>query len=260
VADLSVPGARWVAARGGLGGKGNAFFKTSTNQSPDYAQTGTLGEIVAFRLVLKSVADVGLIGLPNVGKSTFISKVSAARPKVANYPFTTLRPNLGVVMLDDDRQFVVADIPGLIPDAHQGKGLGIKFLKHIERTSLLVLLIDVTTRWDGEGSVKRPLGDDEESLKNAVLEQFNIVNRELTSYSETLKMLPRVIVLSKSDLPQSRKAFDLTQSEFRKRGFETFLLSSHTGSGVSEFLERLYCLVQENKRSLNQPNAALINV
>jgi len=134
VADLNTAGARWVAARGGHGGRGNAFFKSAQNQAPDYAQPGQDADELELRLVLKSVADIGLVGLPNVGKSTLISRISSANPKVADYPFTTLEPHLGVVMLDDAR-FVVADIPGLIPGAHLGKGLGTDFLKHIERTS-----------------------------------------------------------------------------------------------------------------------------
>jgi GTPase len=230
VADLSVHGARWVAARGGKGGKGNAFFKSSTNQAPSYAQPGTQGESFDFHLVLKSVADVGLIGLPNVGKSTLISRISAATPQIADYPFTTLQPHLGVVSLSNERQFVVADIPGLIPGAHKGKGLGIKFLKHIERTSILVQLIDATI------------------ASNSAIEQFNLLEKELSLFSKDLLLKYRIIVFSKADLKGVSEVYNAAKSEFEKLGFTCFLISSHTGDGLSELKEFLFIEVQKSKR------------
>ncbi len=244
IADLAVPGARWVAARGGRGGKGNAFFKSSTNQSPTHAQSGQPGEIFQFQLVLKSVADVGLIGFPNAGKSTFISRISAARPKIAEYPFTTLQPNLGVVSLDQDRQFVVADIPGLIPGAHQGKGLGIRFLKHIERTAVLAQFIDVTSSWE---DLVPPEDENESALAEFALLQFQVIEKELGAFSETLLSYPRIVIFSKADLPTARIAYHAASEALKKQGIESFLISSVTGEGIKECNERLYQLVHDSR-------------
>ena len=243
VADLSQPGARWIAARGGHGGKGNAFFKTPTNRAPDFAQKGQPGEKFELELVLKSVADVGLVGLPNVGKSTLISVISKAHPKIADYPFTTIRPNLGVVMVKDKR-VVVADIPGLIPGAHEGKGLGIKFLKHIERTHVLGHLIDVSQIQNGDETLDR-LTDEE--LEAKVLEQFTQIDFELSAFSENLIKLPRIIIFSKGDLAICERGFRLTEGEFKSRGFKSLLISSVTGLGLEELKQNLAQTVAENR-------------
>jgi GTPase len=244
-ADLSAIGACWIAARGGRGGKGNTFFKSATNQAPDYAQPGCAGEIRELRLVLKSVADVGLVGLPNVGKSTLVSAVSKAHPKIADYPFTTLRPSLGVVLVADGKRFVIADIPGLVPGAHLGKGLGLRFLQHIERTSVLAQLIDISTELHG-------LKDDEaaakdEDLVRMAMAQFDALDEELRLFSESLATKPRIVIFSKADLPQSKQAYILTKPIFAGRGIESLLLSSHTGEGLENFKHGLSMMVQAQK-------------
>jgi GTP-binding protein len=180
--DFDAPAQRFLAARGGRGGRGNARFATSTHQAPRKAERGSPGGARHLRLELKLLADVGLVGFPNVGKSTLISRLSAARPKVADYPFTTLEPHLGVVALDQDRSFVMADIPGLIAGAHQGRGLGIRFLKHVERTRLLLHLIDVT---DSAGA--DPAAD------------FRVLMSELESFSAGMSTKPMLLVASKID-------------------------------------------------------------
>ncbi|MCB0344822.1 MAG: GTPase ObgE [Bdellovibrionales bacterium] len=243
IADIAQPGARWIAARGGHGGKGNAFFKTPTNRAPRFAQSGQEGETFEFRLVLKSVADVGLVGFPNAGKSTYVSTVSAAEPKVADYPFTTIRPSLGVVVLDDNRRFVIADIPGLIPGAHEGKGLGIQFLKHIERTKTLMQLVDVASseevlRAEASGEIT------DDVLKAAALEQFDAIDHELRSFSVELAERPRLVVFSKCDLELNQRALDLCQANLEGRGHQVLGISSVTGSGVKQSLEALYNLVR----------------
>src|SRR5713101_1706832 len=182
LSDLDEDGVRWLAARGGRGGFGNAHFATSTNRAPRYHQEGSPGEEVELQLELKLLADVGLIGLPNAGKSTFISRISAARPKIADYPFTTLEPHLGVVDLGDFRTFVVADIHGLIEGAHEGAGLGERFLRHVERTKLLLHLVDVS------------------SLSAAPPEEnYEVINRELAAYDVKLAERPQIVVATKID-------------------------------------------------------------
>jgi GTP-binding protein len=180
--DLDHDGDRWLAARGGRGGFGNSHFTTSTNRAPRYHQNGGKGEELELQLELKLLADVGLVGFPNAGKSTFISTVSAARPKIADYPFTTLEPHLGVVDLGDFRTFVIADIPGLIEGAHAGAGLGDRFLRHIERTKLLLHLVDVSSV----------------SGRDAVSD-YETVNRELASYNRELATRPQLVVATKTD-------------------------------------------------------------
>lgn len=248
VADLAVAGARWVAARGGRGGKGNAFFKSATNRAPRFAQAGQLGESFEFKLVLKSVADVGLVGLPNVGKSTFISRVSAATPKVADYPFTTLQPSLGVVALDDARRFVIADIPGLIPGAHEGKGLGIRFLQHIERTASLMQLIDVSG--DEEIMSKELEGAlSDEVIERAALRQFSAIDDELRAFSQDLAARPRLVAFSKCDLEVNVRAHELCRSALAERGHAVVMISSVTGAGVKQCLEGLFELIKPQEVS-----------
>lgn len=241
IADLSQENARWVAAAGGNGGKGNTFFKSATNQSPDYAQPGQPGQSYEFELVLKSIADVGLLGFPNAGKSTLISAISAARPKIADYEFTTLEPNLGVVRVDDKSSYVVADIPGLIPGAHLGKGLGIKFLKHIERTKALCHLIDPTRSLDEEGNPSAEL----------LLSQLEDIENELAAYSEALLNRPRLIVVSKADLPVSVEAFEMMKLIAAKRGLQIFLVSSATAQGLEELKFALYQLASSADKTSN---------
>ncbi|MCC6220433.1 MAG: GTPase ObgE [Deltaproteobacteria bacterium] len=245
VADISSGKARWIAARGGNGGKGNAFFKSAVNQAPDFAQTGQAGEKFEFTLILKSIADVGLVGLPNVGKSTFIASISAASPKIADYPFTTLRPNLGVVDLGEDRKFVVADIPGLIPGAHLGKGLGITFLKHIERTKVLAQFIDVSVdSAPNEREVNKAEKNDDTYIVEAAIRQFKAIDNELGEFSATLIKLPRIIVFSKGDLSQSEKAYNLTRGVFEEMGFKSYLISAINKQGIKNLLEELYKLIR----------------
>src|ERR1700741_3184078 len=199
--DFTEPGQRFVVARGGRGGKGNARFATSTHQAPTEHEPGQPGDEKRLRLELKLLADVGLVGFPNSGKSTLISRISAARPKIADYPFTTLEPNLGVVQLDDYRSFVVADIPGLIEGAHLGAGLGIQFLRHIERTRLLAHLVDVS-----ESSGRDPVRD------------FEIVLAELASFSEALVAKPMIVVATKMDAAQAADRVHRLRQAAAERG------------------------------------------
>lgn len=252
IADLSVPNSRWVAARGGVGGKGNSFFRTSTNQAPNFSQSGRKGENFEFQLVLKSVADVGLVGFPNVGKSTLISVISNAKPLIADYPFTTITPNLGVVELDSKRRFVIADIPGLIPEAHLGKGLGITFLKHIERTTVLAQIIDISTKKDG---TKSSLTEDDEIedqvLLDAVKEQFEIIENELANFSDDVLKLPRLVVFTKADLKNTTRAFELSKKWLIKKGYNPLIISSINKLGLEELKKELYQLII----SLKKPGA-----
>ena len=195
IKDLVNTDETFVIATGGRGGQGNTRFKTSTNRAPRFAQPGEPGETRTLKLELKLLADVGIIGLPNAGKSTLIRAISSARPKIGNYPFTTLTPSLGVVQTDWAEPFVVADIPGLIEGAHKGTGLGIKFLRHIERTRILVHLIDISTI----------------DLDNP-LQAYHIINQELALYNQKLAEKPQIIVLNKMDLPDIRKAAEIFQS------------------------------------------------
>ena len=219
VADLSRDGQSIVLAQGGRGGKGNAFFKSPTNRTPEHFQPGEPGEEGVFLLSLKLVADIGLIGLPNAGKSTLISRISAARPKIADYPFTTLIPNLGVIRIDKERALVVADIPGLVPGAHAGKGLGIKFLKHIERTRFLAHLIDAQGV-DSNGNIVEPF------------ESFEQVNLELQTFSDVLASKPQVVVITKIDTLHDRSALYRAISDFESMGFKCLGISSVAGEGI----------------------------
>jgi GTPase len=230
IADLGQDGETFVLAKGGRGGKGNAFFKSPTNRAPEHFQPGEKGEAGTFVLSLKLVAEVGLIGFPNAGKSTLISRISAARPKIADYPFTTVTPNLGVVAAPGNRSFVVADIPGLIPGAHQGKGLGIRFLKHVERTRILAHLID-PLQLDLEGNPVSPEA------------AFEAINFELRSFSEELSKKPQLIVLTKSDAIADREALADALRFFEHQGLKTLVVSSVSGEGIDELLKVLASMV-----------------
>ncbi len=218
IKDFSTPGERFVVARGGRGGKGNAHFKSSTHRTPRFAQPGEPGEFKTLKLELKLLADVGIIGLPNAGKSTLISVISAARPKVADYPFTTLVPTLGVVTAGNREPFVVADIPGLIAGAHAGAGLGTRFLRHTERTRLLVHLVDASAI-----DPDRPL------------EAYATVNSELAAYSPELAKKPQLIALSKLDLTGAAERARAFKAALRKR-VKIHLISAVTGKGVAELV------------------------
>jgi GTP-binding protein len=226
VVDLDAPDREFVLAKGGRGGKGNAFFKTSTNQAPEHTQPGEEGEQGAYMLSLKLVADVGLVGFPNAGKSTLISRISAARPKIADYPFTTLVPNLGVVQAKGGRSFVVADIPGLIPGASEGRGLGIRFLKHVERTKIIAHLLNLTQL-------------NEDGTEANLEELFDTINGELKAFSEELAARPQLVVLTKVDAVSSPERVQHFQKLFADRGFQVVVISSVVGSGVDELVEGL---------------------
>jgi len=215
--DFTAPGESFVVAKGGRGGRGNQHFATPTHQAPTEHEEGKPGEEKRLRLELKLLADVGLVGFPNAGKSTLISRISAAKPKIAAYPFTTLEPNLGVVQLAHYRAFVVADIPGLIEGAHEGHGLGIQFLRHIERTRLLAHLVDVS----------------EESGRDPV-EDFEVILRELHSYSDTLAEKPMIVVATKMDVAQDPSRVDALRNLAAERGLAFFAISSATGQGIEE--------------------------
>jgi GTPase len=219
LADLDQPGDAVVAAYGGMGGKGNARFATPTNQAPRLRERGQRGGQATLVLDLKLISDVGIIGLPNAGKSTLISAVSAARPKIANYPFTTLEPVLGVVEINYET-FVMADIPGLIEGAHSGVGLGHDFLRHVERTRLLVHLLD--------GSAADPLAD------------FDTVNRELELFSEDLARRPQIVAINKVDIPEARERLPELQAALAARGVDALALSAATGEGTRELVQRVW--------------------
>ena len=218
MADLAADGTQFVAGKGGEGGRGNASFATSTMQTPRFAEKGEPAEQIPLTLELKLLADVGLIGYPNVGKSTLISRISAAKPKIADYPFTTLVPNLGVVKIDN-RSFVVADMPGLIDGAHEGAGLGHVFLRHIERTRLLVHLIDVSGLSEREA-----------------IADFDSINEELHSHSEKLAALPQMVALNKVDMPQAGEIVQALAPRLKERGLEVHEISALTGQGIQQLV------------------------
>lgn len=212
--DFQHEGERYIVARGGRGGRGNQHFATATHQAPTEHEPGKPGEEKRLRLELKLLADVGLVGFPNAGKSTLISRISAARPKIADYPFTTLTPNLGVASAGE-RTFVVADIPGLIEGAHEGHGLGIQFLRHVERTRLLVHLVDVS-----EGSGRDPVED------------YGVVMRELESFSEAMARKPMILVASKVDAAQDGERVEGVRALAEREGLRFFAISSVTGENI----------------------------
>ncbi|MGH9908509.1 MAG: Obg family GTPase, partial [Pyrinomonadaceae bacterium] len=209
-----------------------AHFTTSTNRAPRYHQQGSAGDELELQLELKLLADVGLVGFPNAGKSTFISTISAARPKIADYPFTTLEPHLGVVDAGDFRTFVVADIPGLIEGAHQGAGLGDRFLRHIERTKLLVHLVDVSST-----SGRDPVAD------------YETVNRELAAYNSILQARPQIVVASKIDVLQEPARLEMLRNQAEQDGRPFYSISSVTNQGVREVINAVTAMLEELKGS-----------
>ncbi len=219
--DFTRPGDRFVVAKGGRGGRGNQHFATPTHQAPTEHEPGKPGEERNLRLELKLLADVGLVGFPNAGKSTLISRISAARPKIADYPFTTLEPHLGVVSYDD-RTFVVADIPGLIEGAHRGHGLGAQFLRHVERTRLLAHLVDVS-----ESSGRDPVHD------------FEVIMQELASFNEELAGKPMLLVATKMDVAQAPARVEALQQKACETGLELIKISAVTGEGLETLVARM---------------------
>lgn len=222
LADLTEAGRQVILLKGGRGGQGNARFASATNKAPKFAQPGEEHEERKLRLELKLMADVGLLGLPNAGKSSLISKISAARPKIADYPFTTIVPSLGVVPYKDYRSFVMADIPGIIEGAHDGAGLGHRFLKHLERSGILLHLVDIS--WIPE--------------RNPKLE-YESINQELAMFSPELAAKGQIVVITKIDLPQTQEHLLELQSWFEAKGVKVFPISSATGEGVDSLLDEI---------------------
>jgi GTPase len=231
LADLHTHGQRFVAARGGKGGRGNIHFATAIDQAPRHFERGGAGQEREIRLELKLLADVGLVGFPNVGKSSFIARVSAARPKIADYPFTTLIPNLGVVRLSQDRSLVLADVPGLIEGAHAGAGLGHQFLRHLERTRVLIHLLEVSPV-----PGRTPLRD------------YLALRRELQLYDEKLAERAEIVVLNKIDLPATRARFATLHRTFARRKVRLLAISAATGEGMNEVLEAAWGALAQAKK------------
>lgn len=227
LADLTEDGQEYVIAKGGRGGKGNACYVTSTNRAPTFAEKGEPGELRWIKLELKLLADVGLVGYPSVGKSSIIAQVSAARPEIAAYHFTTLTPVLGVVRIDAERSFVLADIPGLIEGAHEGVGLGHDFLRHVERTKVLLHVLDVSGT-DGRDPV----------------EDFEKINFELSQYSERLGRRKQLIVANKMDLPEGQENFQRVKEYVEAKGYEIVKASAATGEGLQELMYKAYEMLQ----------------
>jgi GTPase len=232
MADLDCSGARILAAVGGRGGRGNSRFATSRNRAPRRFEEGKEGQDRWLALELKLIADVGLVGLPNSGKSTLISGVSNARPKIADYPFTTKVPGLGMVRTSDGTDFVMADIPGLIQDAHKGAGMGDQFLRHIERTRVLLHLIDPAP-----------------SLTPSAPERFDIIMNELASYSKDLIQRPMIGVITKMDLPENRNAAGQLRSFIEKKGAPVCEISAITGEGLPDLLRRISVILKQTQKT-----------
>ena len=241
LADLVGNGTRFVAAKGGLGGLGNNALASSRRRAPGFALLGEPGEKRTLILELKSVADIGLIGYPSAGKSSLVAAISAARPKIADYPFTTLAPNLGVVQAGDSR-FTVADVPGLIPGASEGKGLGLQFLRHVERCAALVHVLDCGT-----------LESDRDPIKD-----FDIIENELKMYAEDLSDRPRIVALNKVDLPDGKAMADMVEPILRERGYEVYQISAAARIGLEPLLYAMSKLVQEYRMSQTQEEKARI--
>ncbi len=230
IVDLKEKDQTFIIAKGGKGGRGNARFATSTRQAPGFAEPGTKGQERKMILELKLLADVGLIGFPNVGKSTILSIVSAAKPKIANYHFTTLKPNLGVVRIADEKSFVIADIPGLIEGASEGLGLGHAFLRHIERTRVLVHVLDAS---GSEG-------------RNPV-EDFYKINEELVQYNDKLQTKPQIIVANKMDMPGGEEGLEAIKAEFEPKGYKVYSVSAATGEGIKELKYAIWNLLDSTE-------------
>jgi GTP-binding protein len=226
--DLEEHGASIMVARGGRGGLGNMHFATATRQAPRIAEKGEPGQERWLLFELKLIADVGIVGLPNAGKSTLLSRISAARPKVADYPFTTLSPNLGVVTVDEDQLFVAADIPGLIEGAHVGAGLGHEFLRHVERTLVFIHVLDGAAGDAGD-----------------IVRAFDTINQELELYQEGLSRRPMVVAINKADLPQARANAPEIQRQLGRRGFNVHLISGVTGEGINTLLRDVWTVLEE---------------
>ncbi|HVN87148.1 MAG TPA: GTPase ObgE [Candidatus Binatia bacterium] len=232
LSDIRAPGERAVVARGGRGGRGNAHYATPSHQAPRFAQPGLPGETRILKLELRLLADAGLVGFPNTGKSTLISAVSAARPRVADYPFTTLVPHLGVVRCDDERNFVLADVPGVIEGAHTGHGLGLRFLRHLSRTAVLIHLLDIS------GLTGRdPLHD------------YDVINRELASFDPELAAKPQIVAANKLDLAEARDRLPEVRARFVARGIELHAISAATGEGVQELMQIVWTRVDAARRA-----------
>jgi GTP-binding protein len=235
LADITAHGQRVVVAKGGKGGRGNIHFATPIDRAPRRAEKGDPGEVKELDLTLKVMADVGLLGFPNAGKSTFVAAVSAARPKIADYPFTTLAPTLGVVEIgggvrSGGASFVVADIPGLIPGASEGVGLGIRFLKHVERTRVLLHLVTIDP---GEG--REPLAD------------YRALRKELAKFSPELAERPEIVALSKADIPEVREAYPALKKRFKRAKIDLHLVSAATRDGLDDLVNELFRAVQEGR-------------
>jgi GTP-binding protein len=264
IIDMTDDGQVWVACKGGRGGKGNAHFVTSTFQAPRFAQPGEEGTCLEITLELRLLADVGIIGFPNAGKSTLISRISAARPKIADYAFTTLTPNLGVVSMPEHKTFVVADVPGLIEGAHRGFGLGHKFLKHIERTFLFVHLLDGTKFLEDATAVQtdETTKDGRTSFDDAVnklIERYSVIRNELGLFNEALLHKPEIVVINKLDVLESdpelveRARVALRSRIAQIRGthpspVEPLVISAVTGNGIDKFLFEVYSQLVEYRK------------
>ncbi|HHZ89968.1 TPA: GTPase ObgE [Candidatus Poribacteria bacterium] len=236
ISDLETAGQSFIAAQGGIGGRGNAHFRSSIFQTPRVAEKGEPGEERTIDLEVKLIADVGLVGFPNAGKSTLLSRTSAAKPKIAAYPFTTLTPNLGVVRIAEDKNFLLADIPGLIDGAHTGSGLGHDFLRHIERTKILIHVIDASAS-DGRDPI----------------EDFEQINRELSLYNKRLARIPQLVALNKTDLPFAQDYLQKVLSYFGKR--KVYEISALTGQGVNALITSTYRLLQRINKEIQQKNS-----
>lgn len=234
--DLSSSGEQLVAAAGGRGGLGNMRFATPTNRAPRQSQPGTAGEERIVRLELKLLADVGLVGLPNVGKSTLISRLSAARPKVADYPFTTLTPNLGVVRLGEERSFVMADIPGIIRGASEGAGLGLRFLRHVQRSAVLLHIVALPA-----------------DLEDTLLVDFDDLSSELERFDAELAKRPRLVALNKTDLAETREAEPTLRAALTERGFDLVVFSAATGEGLDNLRYALGHMLERRGQPLREP-------